>query len=141
MITSNPNISSQSGSNDQQMEISNEDLSHQQQNTNKILLRENLAEHMESNSNYHLSLIHFYYNREINAMKLRLESLSTTICEPTSPTLVKQHASLASTLNQDENTDDSRFQFVNTIDASKKFTDASSERLVCEIFIFFSFFP
>ena len=138
MVTSNPNISSPSESNDQQMEISNEDLSHQQQITNRILLRENLAEHMESNSNYHLSLIHLYYNREINAMKLKLENLSTTVCEPTSPS-VKQHASLASTLNQDGNTEDSRFQFVNTIDASKKFTDANSERLVCETLIFFIF--
>jgi hypothetical protein len=61
-----------------QMEISNEDLSHQQQ-----LLEENQAEHMESNSNYHLGLIHLVLI--ILKFVLRLESVSAAICEPTSP--------------------------------------------------------
>jgi hypothetical protein len=39
-----------------------------------ILLRENLADHIQKSSYYHLNLIHFYYNKEINDMKIKLEN-------------------------------------------------------------------
>ena len=43
-----------------------------------ILTRENLNEHMSRSSNYHLSLIHNFYNRELNQMKAKLESIEVT---------------------------------------------------------------
>jgi hypothetical protein len=52
----------------QRMDISNED-----QGEKHTILRENLADHMQKSSNYHLSLIHFYYNKEINNMKLKFD--------------------------------------------------------------------
>jgi hypothetical protein len=111
---------------DQQMEISTEDNLVQQTNENVLLLRENLAEHMQTNSNYHLSLIHFYYNREINAMKLKLESVVSNEFSKSSSSSVPQPTSnlplipSKSTLTQDVNIDDSRFQLGFSIESSKK---------------------
>jgi hypothetical protein len=63
------NYNQQANNDVQRMDISNED-----QGEKHTILRENLADHMQKSSNYHLSLIHFYYNKEINDMKIKLEN-------------------------------------------------------------------
>ncbi len=89
---------------DQKMETSNDNL-----NDFNILTRENLSEHMSKNANYHLSLIHIYYNNEINTMKLKLDNIS--INEPTAELNQKQ-----STKYSVENTEDNDDLLINKFD-------------------------
>lgn len=127
-------MTSPASTGDQQMEISTEDNLVQQTNENVLILRENLAEHMQTNSNYHLSLIHFYYNREINAMKLKLESVvSNELSKSSASSSVPQpltnlpHIPSKSTLTQDVNIDDSRFQLgFSNVESSKKTSETNA---------------
>ena len=121
----------------QQMEISNGDL-----NESNNLLRENLADHMNKFSNYHLNLIHVYYKREIENMRLKLEypkstksasnnfirseDLSATFTDSGNYSISDcyKSSSESKSFNKD-NPDDIRFQF--EVSKSSKFDSGLSE--------------
>ena len=102
----------------QRMEISNdEDLT----NAKNVFSRQNIGDHMQKCANYHLSLIHYYYNAELNNIKKKLESIGSTSdstleiqSKPLSNIDSGNVSDLSHTFNiaaSNSNIEDSRYQF------------------------------